>query len=407
MDARGKSKKAILARFSCSRPGPAVYYGVYSHVQWMIRRVGAETAVGRTWALRFLTRPIQGACHWPAAQVIMQKSASTSFGSSSLPAPTTPRTPRTPSTLHFSSLFTLASSRPYRPLTSAGTTSTTSAIPRAENFGFGGAANIDDSFQDFHSTSTRSRRKNNSLGSAPNVLRKTSHDSLARKPSLSSLTSPQQRQQDSQQRDQHARFLGLRRRAISSSALRDRYGGAAVGSADYQQHSSSSSSASNSNTIFTDDSSPPALPDFAIASAAKLSRDPSRDTDGLPSSSSSVPARSYSGSYGSSNRKTNDSPKKKTNSMDSAGPYMQSGGRALNRAGTLPVNGYGTAGSGMMPPPSAAGLQGESSMVHQHITEMANKRISTLEYLRKAYVTLPSPPPLSMGIPLDAVYTSQ
>lgn len=356
----------------------------------MTRRVGAETTVGRTWALRLLTHPTQGACHWPAAQVIMQKSASASFGSSSLPTPTTPRTPRTPSTLHFSSLFTLASSRTYRPLTSAGTTSTTSAIPPAENFGFGGPANVDDSFQDFNSTTTRSRRKNNSLGSAPNVLRKTSHDPLARKPSLGSLTSPQPRQQDQHQRDQHARFLGLRRRAISSSALRDRYGGGAalgLGSADYHQHSSSSSSASNSNTIFTDDSSPPALPDFAIASAAKLSRDPSRDTDGLPSSSSPVPARSYSGSYGSSNKKPNDSPKKKTNSMDSAGPYMQSGGRALNRAGTLPVNGYGTAGGGMMPPPSAAGLQGESSMVHQHITEMANKRISTLEYLRKAYVT--------------------
>ncbi|KAF3760587.1 hypothetical protein M406DRAFT_268335 [Cryphonectria parasitica EP155] len=39
----------------------------------------------------------------------------------------------------------------------------------------------------------------------------------------------------------------------------------------------------------------------------------------------------------------------------------------------------------MLPPPSAGALQGESSMVHQHIQEMANKRISTLEYLRKAH----------------------
>lgn len=76
---------------------------------------------------------------------------------------------------------------------------------------------------------------------------------------------------------------------------------------------------------------------------------------------------------------------------------MQSGGRSLNRAGTLPVNGYATGNGGMMPPPSAAGLQGESSMVHQHITEMANKRISTLEYLRKAYVTAT----LSTGFEFD------
>lgn len=313
-----------------------------------------------------------------------QQTASSSFASSSLPVPTTPRTPRTASTLHFLSLFTLASS--YRPPTS------TSAV--------------DDSFlhpqyhQESHSTSTRSRRQNNSLGSAPNVLRK---------PSLGSLTSQQQQQQQQQdQKDQHARFLGLRRRAISSSALRDRYGGGAalaLGTADnHHQHSSSSSSssaASNSNnTIFTDGSSPPALPDFAIANAVKLSRDLTAEglaSASLSSSSSSVPPRASSGSYGSSanNKKPHDGANKKTNSMDSAGAYMQSGGRTLNRSGTLPVNGYATAGGGMMPPPSAAGLQqGESSMVHQHITEMANKRISTLEYLRKAYVTALPPPPL-------------
>lgn len=323
-----------------------------------------------------------------------QTASSSSFASSSLPVPTTPRTPRTASTLHFLSLFTLASS--YRPPTS------TSAV--------------DDSFlhpqyhQESHSTSTRSRRQNNSLGSAPNVLRKASHDSLARKPSLGSLTSQQQQQQQQEQqqqdqKDQHARFLGLRRRAISSSALRDRYGGGAalaLGTADHHHSSSSSSSsaASNSNnTIFTDGSSPPALPDFAIANAAKLSRDLTADglaSASLSSSSSSVPPRASSGSYGSSanNKKPHDGVNKKTNSMDSAGAYMQSGGRTLNRSGTLPVNGYATAGGGMMPPPSAAGLQqGESSMVHQHITEMANKRISTLEYLRKAYVTALPPPP--------------
>lgn len=363
---------------------------------------------GRVWGPKLgRPNPIQGwrlkpLRNWSAAQVIMHKSAS-SYGASSLPIPSTPRTPKTPSSHHFSSLFTLNSSRSHRPATSSGTT-TASAIPRAEHqFGLGGSANTGNSFQDstFSTSppSSRSRRKNNSLGSAPNVLRKNSPNpnSLERKPSLGSLTSQQQRQQDQQQRDQHARFLGLRRRANSSSALRDRYGGGTalgLGSADHHHHrqsSSSSSSASNSNTVFTDDSSPPALPHFALASAAKLSR----DNDSFPSSSttsSSVPVRSNSGSYTttSSSRKKSShdsSNNKKSYSMDSAGGYLQPGGRALNRAGTLPVNGYATSGAGMMPPPSAAGLQGESSMVHQHITEMANKRISTLEYLRKAYVT--------------------
>lgn len=321
--------------------------------------------------------------------VIMQKSAS-SYGPSSLPDPhaATPRTPRTPSGLHFSSLFTLTAPRSHRPSTSSGATTAASAaaIPRVENFGFGDSKNVRDSFHDFNLTSPSRSRRKNSLGAptpTPNVLRKNSH-TLDRKPSLGSLTSQQQRQQEQQQRDQHARFLGLRRRANSSSALRDRYGGGAalgLGSAD---HLSSSSSTTSNHTVFTNYDSPPALPDFALASAAKLSR----NSDGLPtsSSSSSVPVRSNSHS------KSQSSSKKKSHSMDSSGAYMQSGGRALNRAGTLPANGYATTGGGMMPPPSATGLQGESSMVHQHITEMANKRISTLEYLRKAYVTTNSPP---------------
>lgn len=58
----------------------------------------------------------------------------------------------------------------------------------------------------------------------------------------------------------------------------------------------------------------------------------------------------------------------------------------LNRSGTTPASGFPSAGAGMMPPPTTAGMQGEASMVYQHIQEMANKRISTLEYLRKACV---------------------
>lgn len=95
----------------------------------------------------------------------------------------------------------------------------------------------------------------------------------------------------------------------------------------------------------------PPLPDFAIA--AKLSR----EIDGAVPSPSSVDSFS----------------------------------RMLSRTNPAPVNGY--ASSQLAPASaaaaavgaSAAGVGGhnESSMVHQHIQEMANKRIKTLDYLRK------------------------
>lgn len=95
-------------------------------------------------------------------------------------------------------------------------------------------------------------------------------------------------------------------------------------------------------TIITDNSIPPALPDFALAAAAKLSR----DTEVLQSPAST-----------------------------------ESFSKMLSRTAPTPVNGYSASSLG---PSAIGGAQTESSMVHQHIQEMANKRISTLDYLRKA-----------------------
>lgn len=178
----------------------------------------------------------------------------------------------------------------------------------------------------------------------PNVLRK---NSLRGKQSFDNLVS-----HSSQQQSQSI-FRGLRRRANSSSSLRDRDGvGAALGVV-----------ATGQKPVVTNRGNPPALPDFALATAARTSR----DTDVFAS--------------------PNSAPK---SSMDISGGYIQtSNSRMLSRSGTTPVNGF-PSGGGMMPPPSAGGMQNESNMVHQHIHEMANKRISTLEYLRKAYV--PSTP---------------
>ena len=97
-------------------------------------------------------------------------------------------------------------------------------------------------------------------------------------------------------------------------------------------------------TVITDNAVPPALPDFALAAAAKLSR----ETEVFQSPASN-----------------------------------ESFSKMLSRTAPTPVNGYSASSLG----PSGGGgggSQTESSMVHQHIQEMANKRISTLDYLRKA-----------------------
>ena len=74
------------------------------------------------------------------------------------------------------------------------------------------------------------------------------------------------------------------------------------------------------------------------------------------------------------------------------------GGRSAS--GHMAMNGY----SGATSPPTVQtgpGNPAESSSfsVHQHIHELANKRISTLDYLRKAYVTRPRP----LTVPCDAI----
>ncbi|KAJ9156510.1 WD domain-containing protein [Pleurostoma richardsiae] len=112
-----------------------------------------------------------------------------------------------------------------------------------------------------------------------------------------------------------------------------------------KRRANSSSSATNGIgiAIVTDDAVPPALPDFALAAAAKLSR----ETEALQS-----PASDYSFS------------------------------RMLSRTAPTPTNGYSA--SALAPPPTVGG-QTESSIVYQHIHEMASKRISTLDYLRKTH----------------------
>lgn len=105
-----------------------------------------------------------------------------------------------------------------------------------------------------------------------------------------------------------------------------------------------SSSAANGPQIVSD--LPPALPDLATLTAAR--------------------------------RDNNDLAVQSPTSVDSFS-------RMLSRNNTLPPEGHAVP---KVPPsvPSSISLPLESSVIHQHIQEMANKRISTLDYLRKAYV---------------------
>ena len=101
--------------------------------------------------------------------------------------------------------------------------------------------------------------------------------------------------------------------------------------------------AGSSSTVITDSNVPPALPDFALAAAAKLSR----ETDVIQSPASG----------------------------DSFSKMMTRGAPAQDRYGApLPA----------LPVPPQSAYQTEGAIVHQQVQAIANKRISTLDYLRKA-----------------------
>ncbi|KAL7623100.1 hypothetical protein AAE478_006779 [Parahypoxylon ruwenzoriense] len=107
--------------------------------------------------------------------------------------------------------------------------------------------------------------------------------------------------------------------------------------------SSSNAASGAAGQIKTDAAAPPAIPpDFALAAAAKLSR----DSEGVHSP---VSADSF------------------TKMMGRSAPTP------------TPTNGYYNVATSPPPP------QNEIPSLHQHLQEVANKRISTLDYLRKAH----------------------
>jgi len=102
--------------------------------------------------------------------------------------------------------------------------------------------------------------------------------------------------------------------------------------------------------VVADHSTPPSLPDNAALAAHTTQRD--------PGPSPPLSADSFS--------------------------------RMLTRTAPSSANGYTP--SQLAPSLTGTTVQSEASLVHQHIHDIANKRISTLDYLRKAYVPSPLAP---------------
>ncbi|KAI0812062.1 hypothetical protein GGR55DRAFT_611109 [Xylaria sp. FL0064] len=115
--------------------------------------------------------------------------------------------------------------------------------------------------------------------------------------------------------------------------------------------SSASNGGGSGGQIITDATAPPALPDYALAAAAKISKDP--DAIVSPTSSDSF-------------------------------------SKMISRTMSAPSNGLyqtmsGVSGTGLSPQSSIPTLPTETPTLYYHIQDVANKRISTLDYLRKAH----------------------
>ncbi|KAF5025557.1 hypothetical protein F66182_2365 [Fusarium sp. NRRL 66182] len=111
------------------------------------------------------------------------------------------------------------------------------------------------------------------------------------------------------------------------------------------------------NAYVTDAAAPPALPDYALSAAAKVNP-VARDGE----VNAHHPAQSVDSQM---------------LSRSATGSSTLHGGIVPNAPGGIMSNGA-VGSSGMW-------QQNEASIMHHHITELANKRISTLEYLRKAH----------------------
>lgn len=128
-----------------------------------------------------------------------------------------------------------------------------------------------------------------------------------------------------------------------------------------RRRGSSVGSSGTSNAIVTDAAAPPALPDYALPAAAKVQSRERRDGAGGGDHVVRSPVSPDGGFFGSL-------PARPTTSSGNATAFLP------------PATPFMSAGSSVWQP-------SEASVIHQQITDVASKRISTLDYLRKACVS--------------------
>ncbi|KAF5012135.1 hypothetical protein FDECE_1784 [Fusarium decemcellulare] len=120
------------------------------------------------------------------------------------------------------------------------------------------------------------------------------------------------------------------------------------------------------NAYVTDATAPPALPDYALAAAAKVTprADIVRDAEAAAHHHHQQPPSA-------------DPNAAQMLSRTATGSTIHMGGPPSHGSSSILPNGLTNVG-GMW-------QQNEATIMHQHVTDLANKRISTLDYLRKAH----------------------
>ncbi|QUC23413.1 uncharacterized protein UV8b_07654 [Ustilaginoidea virens] len=144
------------------------------------------------------------------------------------------------------------------------------------------------------------------------------------------------------------------------------------GAAARRRGSSVGSSAAASSAVVTDAAAPPALPDYALPAAARAKGQQRRARElGSLDDPLRSPVSPMSGGGGGGFF------------FATASTAAAAGAATGPGAGGPPTASAGV--SSVSAPGAAAWQHGEASAIHQQITEVAGKRISTLDYLRKAH----------------------
>lgn len=158
---------------------------------------------------------------------------------------------------------------------------------------------------------------------------------------------------------------GFTKQSLSPSARKISFSAASP----FRRSSATSPAALSFASFVTDSSVPPALPDYALPTAAKVQQVL------VTSPQMNMPSRTLTTT--TTNTST---PPAAPAFMPPPTPLALNGGGASSSVTSAAAVAVASSSSSSIWQPS------EATMIHQQITELATKRISTLDYLRKAYV---------------------